>query len=153
MYNLGLLDFFISKIDNESRGGVEENFFADMDYASWIIGRGALGSYFDMNFMDSNPYRTEIETGYLYLILKGGIIYLIIYTTVLLRAFYLGFFKSNNTFTKAFACLALICCIELIPFGVPMLNIKYFSLWFGVGVCLNKEIRALSNKDIKAALV
>lgn len=152
LYNSGLLDFFISKIDNESRLGVEESFIADMDYTSWIIGRGALGSYFDIGFTYSNPYRTEIETGYLYLILKGGIIYLIIYVTVLLRAFYLGYFKSNNTFTKAFACLALICCIELIPFGVPMLNIKFFSLWLGVGICLNKRIRALSNEDIKAIL-
>ena len=154
LYSSGLLDFFISKIDSESRGGVEENFYADMNMTSLIYGRGAFGSYYDPGFeyVDGIGQRTEIETGYLYLILKGGIIYLIIYLLVMLRAFYLGYFKSNNTFTKAFACMCIISCIELIPFGLPMMNMKFIALWFGVGVCLNKRIRSLTNREIKELL-
>ena len=75
-YQLGLLDFFISKIDNDSRSGVVENFYADMDTYTWIFGRGALGTYYDPSplFEHVNGNRKEIETGYLNMILKGGII-------------------------------------------------------------------------------
>lgn len=151
LYSSGFLDFFISKIDSASREGVEINFYADMDMRSLIFGRGAMGSYYDPGFVyiDGIGKRTEIETGYLYLILKGGIIYLVIYVLLLLRASYLGLLKSNNTFTKAFASMCIISCIELIPFGLPMLNMKFITLWFGVGICLNKRIRSLTNNDIK----
>lgn len=151
MYELGLLDFFIAKFDNDSRSGVVENFVADMDSTSWIIGRGAMGTYYDPGFVsdDFSGDRNEIETGYLNFILKGGIIYLILYVCVLLIAFYKGFFRTNNAFTKAFACMCLISCIELIPYGVQCLNFKYIALWLGVGLCLNRNVRHMTNAEIK----
>ncbi len=151
MYELGLLDFFIAKIDSDSRSMVVENFIDDMDVTSWIIGRGAMGTYYDPGFVsvELNGYRSEIETGYLNIILKGGIIHLVLYVVVLLVAFYKGCFKTNNTFTKAFACMCLISCIELIPYGIQMLNLKYLALWMGVGFCLNKNIRKMTDSEIR----
>lgn len=151
MYQSGLLDFFLAKVDNDSRSGVEFSFYADMDILSWIIGRGALGTYFDSSplFDYIDGQRTEIETGYLNMILKGGIVYLVLYVLVLFKAFYKGYFKTNNDFTKAFACMCLISCIELIPYGIQMMNLKYIALWMGVGLCLNKNIREMTNAEIK----
>lgn len=153
IYQLGFLDFFLSKIDNDSRSGVVENFYADMDTYTWIFGRGALGTYYDpsplFEIIDGN--RSEIETGYLNMILKGGIIYLALYVLVLLKAFYKGFFKTNNDITKAFACMCLITCIELIPYGIQSFNLKYLSIWIGVGLCLNRQVRQMTNKEIKEA--
>ena len=153
IYQLGFLDFFLSKIDDDSRSGVVENFYADMDTYTWIFGRGALGTYYDpsplFEIIDGN--RSEIETGYLNMILKGGIIYLALYVLVLLKAFYKGFFKTNNDLTKAFACMCLITCIELIPYGIQSFNLKYLSIWIGVGLCLNRQVRQMTNKEIKEA--
>ena len=153
IYQLGFLDFFLSKIDDDSRSGVVENFYADMDTYTWIFGRGALGTYYDpsplFEMIDGN--RSEIETGYLNMILKGGIIYLALYVIVLLKAFYKGFFKTNNDLTKAFACMCLITCIELIPYGIQSFNLKYLSIWIGVGLCLNRQVRQMTNKEIKEA--
>ena len=151
IYQTGLLDFFIAKIEDDSRSGVVENFYVDMDYYGWIFGRGALGTYYDpaslFEHIDGN--RTEIETGYLNMILKGGIIYLVLYVIVLLKAFYKGYFKTNNDFTKAFACICLITCIELIPYGIQSFNLKYLIIWLGVGLCLNRQVRLMTNKEIK----
>lgn len=151
IYQMGFLDFFLSKIDDDSRSGVVENFYADMDTYTWIFGRGALGTYYDpsslFEMIDGN--RTEIETGYLNMILKGGIIYLVLYVLVLLKAFYKGYFKTNNDLTKAFACMCLITCIELIPYGIQSFNLKYLSIWLGVGLCLNRQVRQMTNKEIK----
>lgn len=153
IYQMGLLDFFLSKIDDDSRSGVVENFYYDMDTISWIFGRGALGTYYDPSqiFLEIDGNRTEIETGYLNLILKGGIIYLSLYILVLIKAFYKGFFKSNNDFTKAFACICIITCIELIPYGVQSFNLKFLSIWLGVGFCFNRQMREMTNKEIQEA--
>lgn len=153
IYQLGFLDFFISKMYDDSRSGVEEKFYYDMDPLSWVWGRGALGTYYDPSplFAHINGNRTEIETGYLNMILKGGIIYLALYLLVLLKAFYKGYFKTNNDFTKAFACICLITCIELIPYGIQSFNLKYLSIWIGVGLCLNHQVRQMTNKEIKEA--
>lgn len=154
IYQMGLLDFFLSKIDNDSRSGVVENFYADMDEYTWIFGRGALGTYYDPSplFEHINGNRSEIETGYLNMILKGGIIYLVLYLIVLLKAFYIGYFKTNNDFTKAFACICLITCIELIPYGIQSFNMKYVAIWLGVGICLNRRVRSMTNIEIKKAI-
>lgn len=151
IYQMGFLDFFLSKIDSDSRSGVVENFYDDMDTYTWIFGRGALGTYYDpsplFGHIDGN--RTEIETGYLNMILKGGIIYLVLYVFVLFKAFYKGYFMTNNDLTKAFACISLITCIELIPYGIQSFNLKYLSIWIGVGLCLNRQVRQMTNKEIK----
>ena len=151
IYQMGFLDFFLSKIDDDSRSGVVENFYADMDTYTWIFGRGALGTYYDSSplFEHINGNRTEIETGYLNMILKGGIIYLALYVLVLFKAFYKGYFKTNNDLTKAFACMCLITCIELIPYGIQSFNLKYLSIWLGVGLCLYRQVRQMTNKEIK----
>lgn len=153
IYQFGFLDFFISKIGDDSRSGVVENFYDDMDTFSWIFGRGALGTYYDPshNFFDIDGNRTEIESGYLNMILKGGIIYLALYVIVLAKAFYKGFYKTNNDFTKAFACICLITCLELIPYGIQSFNLKYLSVWLGVGFCFNQQVRQMTNTEIKEA--
>ena len=156
LYNSGLLDFLLSKVDNDSRSGVEMEFMLYMgdNIQYWIFGKGAMGTYYDSSpiFFDIDGMRQEIETGYLHLILKGGIIYLALYIIVLIRAFYYGWFKSNNDFVKAFAAFALIAVLELIPYGIPSFDFKYFALWLGVGFCFNKTIRVKTNEEIKVLL-
>ena len=53
---------------------------------------------------------------------------------------------------KAFAAFALIAVLELIPYGIPSFDFKYFALWLGVGFCFNKAIRVKTNEEIKELL-
>lgn len=110
--------------DEDSRSGVEESFYADMKTETdWIFGRGWFGAYYDPIF---NKPRLGVETGYLTLILRGGLFYLIPYVIILLFSFYNGYFRSNNLFCKSFGILCLMQIINLYPFGWPAFNFFHF---------------------------
>lgn len=151
MYESGMLDFFISRVGQDSRSMVIDNFYEDMDSKSWIIGRGAAGTYFDSLgvFQDIDGKRSEIETGYLHLILKGGILYMVTYVLALAYAAYLGVFRSKNSFVHSFGIIIFISLLELIPYGIPTWNFKYLSIWMGVAICLNNRFREMSNQEVK----
>jgi len=151
MYRFGLLDFMIERFYSDTRSEVNEGFIAAMDTNSWIYGRGATGTYYDANatFWDQTGTRTEIETGFLNMILKGGVIYLLIYVLALGYTAYKGIYKSNNVFVRSFGIIIAISLIELIPYGIPTWNLKYFSIWLGVAICLNPQLRAMTNQEIK----
>lgn len=132
--------------DEDSRSGVEENFYADMNSLSdWIFGRGWFGSYYDPIF---SSFRSSIETGYLALILRGGFIYLIPYVVCLLLSFYNGYFKSSNLFCKSFALICLMQLVSLYPFGWPAFNFFHFILWIGVWICNNKAVRKMTDQQV-----
>lgn len=129
----------------DSRSVVEQNMIADMHGWDWIIGRGLFGEYYDPMFGYNRP---DIETGYLALILKGGIIYLACFVGVLLTSAYKGLFKSNNLFVKAFAIIMIMAVIDLYPFGWPKFNFHYFTVWIGVYICNKQAYRRLTDSQI-----
>lgn len=136
--------------DEDTRGGVEESFYADMKTETdWIFGRGWFGQYFDPIF---NYSRSQIETGYLALILRGGYFYLIPYVAILLLSFINGYFKSNNLFCKSFGILCLMQVVSLYPWGWPLFNFFHFFVWLGVWICNNKGFRNINDKEIQEKL-
>lgn len=131
----------------DSRSGVEEGFYKDMDSASdWIFGRGWFGQYYEPIF---DKLRSSIETGYLALILRGGLLYLIPYAGILGLSFYNGYFKSRNLFCKSFAIICLMQIISLYPYGWPTFNFLHFVIWLGVWVCNSKALRLMNDRQIK----
>ena len=129
----------------DSRSIVEQNMIADMHGWDWIVGRGLFGEYYDPMFEMNRP---DIETGYLALILKGGVIYLFCFVGVLLSSAYKGLFKSRNLFVKAFAVIMIMAVIDLYPFGWPKFNFHYFTVWIGVYICNKSAYRALTDSQI-----
>ena len=131
----------------DSRSGVEEGFYKDMDSASdWIFGRGWFGQYYEPAY---GIFRSSIETGYLALILRGGLLYLIPYVGILGLSFYNGYFKSRNLFCKSFAIICLMQIICLYPYGWPAFNFLHFVIWLGVWICNSKVLRIMSDSQIK----
>lgn len=128
----GFVDFLIRDLDNHP--------------LAWLIGKGCNGSY----PLGDGTLRGAIEWGYMFLILKGGIIYLVLYVSVLLRSFYLGFFKSNNNLSKAMAVLCLVCAYQLIPFGLPEVSIGFVLVWRYVRFINTREMRMMTDTEIKA---
>ena len=136
----------------DSRSLVESYFWNDLTSSlDLIVGRGLNGSYYCPMSENGNwlYYRTSIETGYCHIILTGGLISLILYVIIMLRSAYLGFFRSNNMFAKAFSIYILSYLFYLIPFGIPAFSMTYLICWLGVSMCHSLEFRKLSNYEVK----
>ena len=135
----------LSRGSEDTRSGVELNFWLDMDEQSIMFGRGWFGEYYEHFAADNRPW---IETGYLSLILRGGVIYLILYVSLLLLSAIKGIFFSKNIMLKSMGTIILISLIELYPYGWPQFNINYLIIWLGVYLCNQKEYRNLSDLEV-----
>lgn len=141
-----IFSLLVERGDEDTRSGVEYNFYKDMDFDSWIFGRGWFGTYYDQIF---GSQRYAIETGYLSLILRGGLLYLIPYVLVITLSAIKGLFKSNNLMIKSFAIVMIISVLELKPYGWPAFDLKYFIVWLGVYLCNTKQYRLMSESQIE----
>jgi len=139
----------------ESRGQVLEEFFSDFGSAKdWIIGRGLNGTVRrTLGGANEEGQGRGIENGFLMLILKGGNLYFFFVLYFFLRAFYLGWFKSNNDFTKAFSALLLIHLLGMIGFNIPIFNHRYMLLWLAIPICFSMYYRGLSNQQVKELII
>jgi len=136
---------------DDSRSLVETGFIKDFnrDVWDWILGRGLYGTYRTSVNLKGFDNRLWMETGYLYLILKGGIINLGLYVWVLFSTFVRGFFKSQNLLCKGAALFVLLQIIMLYPFGLPAFSLNYLLLWFFIGLLNKSRFRNLSDLQIK----
>ena len=147
----GLFSFIAQRGEEDTRTGVELYFYNDMQPKDWIIGKGINGQYYcpDIDLDQLTNYRSLIETGYLQIILKGGLIRLALYLFITIPAIFLGFFKSNNLLSKAAAIWILISLLSLYPATVNAFNLKYLLVWMSVGICFTKNIRELPDIIVK----
>lgn len=152
IYSNSTFSFFLTRMSENTRTGVENLFFKSFkgETLDWIIGRGIGGTYY-CPISDSN-YRTTIETGYLYIILKGGLVSLALFLYLLLYSAYLGFFRSKNMLTKAMASYLVIHVILLVPFGLPAFSIEYVFVWICVMYCQSETWRMKSDTFINGYL-
>ena len=141
-------DFLLERINEDTRLNVENDLIRDFDMFSWLFGRGFNGSYYAPSAIDSF-HRNMIETGYLHMILKGGIFYLLCYVFILSKTAYMGLCKGNNSLSKLFGWYALAHLILLYPGGHIAFNLEFFILWMGVVFCNNPRLRNLHDVDVK----
>jgi hypothetical protein len=137
---------FSKEAFNASRGTVFEGFFLDFNSTTdFIFGRGLTGTVLrsDLTGMEAD----YIENGFLILLLKGGLLYLISFVLLLLRAIYLGLFKSNNDIVKALAFFLIIYLIIMYGYNLPLFSTKYIIMWISVAACFNPELRNVSNEE------
>jgi hypothetical protein len=140
-------------IDNNTREIVFNSFFKDMSTNDLIIGRGLLGEYYCPGAEKGVDNRLLIESGYLQTILKGGIISLVLFLMIALPAAYLGIIKSKNILSKAAGTIVILWLIDMFPWGMPAINIRYILVWTCIGICYSKVIRNLSEKELKYSLL
>lgn len=146
----GLFSYVLQRGDADTRTGVEVYFYNDMKIKDWLIGRGINGEYYCPGIdSDETDYRSYIETGYLQIILKGGIISLALYLLIAIPAIFLGFFYSKNLLSKASAIWIFIAIISLYPTTVDAFSLQYLLVWISIGVCYSKKIRSLTNSTIR----
>lgn len=141
-----------SHLNENTREIVYDAFFRDMSIKDLIIGRGFLGEYYCPGVDPLKDTRFLIESGYLQTILKGGIISLVLFLTIALPAIYLGIVRSKNILSKASGTIVLLWLIDMFPWGMPAINIRYILVWTCIGICYSKAIRNLTDAEIKASL-
>ena len=133
------------------REGIEASMVNDFNNhpLDWVIGRGGNGSYADNSEISINGRRSSMEWGYLYLILKGGVIYLIMTIIIFARAMYFGLFKSKNLLSKS---MGISCGLFLIGFAStgcePNFCLDYLLFWMYAGWLEDPKIRYLSDETI-----
>lgn len=133
-------------LKESSREEFVDAFVSDFDNhpLCWLFGRGVNGAY----RLSSGEMRSAMEWGYLWLILKGGIVYFLAYIYLLIKPAILGIFRSNNQLSKSFAVLCIIQVLSLIPFGVPAVSTLFLLTWHGARLISDPQFRRLSDEEI-----
>ena len=136
----------------KSRGRVIEDYIDDFNNnGGWFLGRGLDGRVFRRI---NNEVRTgdTIENGFLILILKGGILYMALFVTILLRASWLGFFRSNNDLVKSLGVLLFIYVLMMTWFNLPVYSSAFILIWIFASACFSPELRNLDNDEVRYAI-
>ncbi len=127
----------------DTRSTVELCFYQDLSSKEWIIGKGMMGEYFCPGIDPDNVtgYRYTMETDYLQIILKGGLISLILFLLITIPAILKGLFYSDNLLSKAAAIWIVWILLNMYPSTIHTFTMQYILLWIAVGICYSKSIR------------
>lgn len=142
----GVFNNMAQRATLDTRSGVEELFFLDFfnsPIEDWIFGRGMNGGYLQKVVNEStgevSDTRSVIETGYLNMILKGGLLYVLI---ILLIMFY-TISKGIKTKRKEYIYIAIILSTYLIDLyttnPVCIYSVRSIIFWFIISV-LNQVV-------------
>jgi hypothetical protein len=149
--NSPIFGYLLERGTEDTRTGVELSFYDDMKTKDWIIGRGIKGEYFCPNIEENQitNYRSNIETGYLQTILKGGLMSFGLFLLIAIPAIFMGLFNSKNILSKAAAVWILLSLTKLYPTIENTFTLHYLLVWVSIGICYSKEIRKLPEAEMK----
>jgi hypothetical protein len=146
-----IFKFIAERGKEDTRTGVELYFYADMGPIDWIIGKGIKGEYYCPNVDEDavTNYRSVIETGYLQIILKGGLISLALFVLITVPAIFKGIFYSKNILSKAAGIWILLSLLSLYPATVNTFSLRYLLVWISIGICYSNKIRNIPDKVLE----
>lgn len=153
MYNEnknGLFSYMTERLNEDitqTRDGVEVSFYKAMKIQDWIIGKGINGSYYCPG-IEENNYRYGIETDYLSIILKGGLIGFGLLLLITIPAIFKGLFYSRNILSKASSIWILFYLFDLYPAPVTDFTLNYLLVWVSIGICYSKSIRNIPERTL-----
>jgi hypothetical protein len=144
-HKLGIFSHIADRGLEDTRSTVEICFYQDLSLKDWIIGKGMMGEYFcpGIDSNDVTGYRGTIETDYLQIILKGGVISLSLFLLITIPAIFKGFFYSNNLLSKAAGMWILLILLNMYPANLDTFTMQYILLWISVGICYSKAFRKI----------
>lgn len=147
---------FSDRLEDDTRSGVEELFMADFaasPVSDWIWGRGKDGGYYqEVHNEDTGEItfdRKGIETGYLQLILKGGVIYAAVIIYLILLAFVKSI-KVKNNHSVFLRWLFLLYLIDLYATTLMcVFTVKAIIFWFTISVALSRDYSSMGKTDLR----
>ena len=134
-----MFPMLFSRLYDDTRTWLENEFYRSFrnDTISWIIGRGSLGTFHSYEYGN----RSLVETGYLDMILHGGILLLLPYVYILFMGFIRGFFMSKNKIINGMSLFLLANLMLLYPGGHMALDLQAICIWLSVACCSSKKMR------------
>lgn len=135
------------RIGQRTRTEVEQFFYRDLKTKDWIIGKGLNGEYFCPGVSEGigriSIFRKVIETGYLQVILNGGIISLGLLLLIAVPAMFKGIFFSENVLSKAAGIWIFLFLIYMYPGTITKFSVHYILVWISIGICYSENIRKI----------
>ncbi len=151
-----MFDNLQARGNDDTRTGVEVAMKADMNPVQWVFGKGLNGTYYCTAVIDDPTnitfQRRVIETGYLQIILNGGLVSLSLLILIIIPAIYKGLFKSSNILCKGSAIFMLLWVLYQYPRIVTSFSMYYIIIWLCVGMCYSTSIRNMTDETIKEYL-
>ncbi len=112
-----------------------------------IFGKGLNGGYYSESFKTLS--RSNVEVGFLQILLKTGIIGFLLYITVIISSIRKALSKSNNVFIKSLGLLLAIYILMLFLENIIAYNLLNVVVWIIVGMCNSETLRGMSNEGIQ----
>jgi hypothetical protein len=141
------------RIGQHTRSEVEMYFYRDMQPKDWIIGKGLNGEYFCPGVTEGigriTIFRKVVETGYLQVVLNGGLISLALLLLIAIPAMIKGLFYSKNVLSKAAGIWIFLFLLYMYPGTITKFSMHYLLVWMSIGICYSKQIRNMSDESIK----
>jgi hypothetical protein len=140
------------RIGQQTRTGVEQYFFMDLKSKDWIAGKGINGEYYCPGVREGvariSIFREVIDTGYLQVILNGGLISLVLMALIMIPAIVKGLFYSKNVLSKAAAIWIILFLLYAYPGTPTIFSINYFLVWISIGIAYSPEIRGIPEERL-----
>lgn len=127
---IDLFPILSKRLEEDTRSNVEQDFWNSTTLESFIFGKGLHGTY-RSNYMN----RGLIETGYLYIILQKGVLYLIPYVYLIIVSAVRGLFLGKSIFVKGLGLFLLFELCLLYPGGNPSWGLQHFVLYLSISIC------------------
>lgn len=139
------------RINEDTRSGVEKLFFTDFinsPIEDWIVGRGMDGSYkqetLNTETGEISTTRNVIETGYLHMILKGGILYAL--TIIIIIIFAMKKVRKNRYNIFIFLILASYLVDNYTTNPISLFSVRSIIFWFCISILTQDKFNNLNNK-------
>jgi hypothetical protein len=158
LFNLSFFQSITNKGLSDTRTIVETYLWDDINLFNTVLyGKGIDGTYYAPNIDQISAFRSIIETGYLHLILKGGIVYLILLGLIFVLPIIRGLLLNRSTVSTC-AVLYLLYCICMMYPGNPCRFVPtYFLMWLCVSLIYSENpktrIIAKSSKRFKRSYI
>ena len=118
---------------------------------AFLFGKGMNAGYASEAFETFS--RQVVEVGFLQIILKIGIVGFVLYVTVIISAVIKALGKSRSVFVKALGLMLVGYLLMLFIENIIAYNLLNIIIWFSVGLCHSKELRDLTDIEIKNLLI
>lgn len=131
----------------DTRSFIFAEIILDFELSDFIFGRGALGTYFSPYFQiqqiygngGDDPIRKTAEVGYLFILLKSGVIGIMSYITVYLLAIITALRSFKSRFAIGVALLLGLNLVEMSVSGRISIYPGNIVLWIFIGALLSRN--------------
>ncbi len=153
-YGETLFPTLTHRLTDDTRSIVETDLLNDLSrsHSDYMFGRG-INARYRTQFFGDTMNRDIIETGYLDILLKGGLVSIVLHILWVLPAMLLGMFCSQNNIIRRLAFYILLY-IVIANVGSSSLNFtaRFYFCCISVFLCYSPTIRKMNNQQLKLLL-